>query len=108
MSSPNQPDVVTISSDSSADSSDESLGWSAYFPPLPHGPTVDPNGDSKVQKGNKSSKVKSGKKIQKPPGPVAVLGLANEKTWNAILNKDFGVKKPSGCVADTKGKGKKH
>ncbi|PWA38006.1 hypothetical protein CTI12_AA585400 [Artemisia annua] len=49
----------------------------------------------------------TGKKIQKPPGPVAVLGLANEKTWNAIFNKDFGVKKPSGCVADTKVKVKK-
>lgn len=142
-------DVITISSDSSAAYS-ESLGWSDYFPPRPHGPAVDPNADSrsnsssissyvssseddhatvKGNKGSSSKKVKpgttsveakkskhtkivesqtsAGKRIQKPPGPVAVVGLANQKTWEAIKKKAFGVKKPSGSVADTKGKGKK-
>lgn len=147
-------DVITISSDSSAAYS-ESLGWSGYFPPLPHGPAVDPNADSrsnsssissyvssyhssseddhatvKGNKGSSSKKVKpgttsveakkskhtkivesqtsAGKRIQKPQGPVAVVGLANQKTWEAIKKKAFGVKKPSGSVADIKGKGKKH
>ena len=126
-------DVITISSDSSVAYS-ESLGWSDYFPPLPHGPAVDPNADSrsnsssissyvssyhssseddhatvKGNKGSSSKKVKpgttsveakkskhtkivesqtsAGKRIQKPPGPVAVVGLANQKTWEAIKKR---------------------
>ena len=51
-------DVKTISSDSSAAYS-ESLGWSGYFPPLPHGPAVDPNADSRSNLSSISSYVSS-------------------------------------------------
>lgn len=60
---------------------------------------------SKTNK-NVESQQSAGKRIQKPPGLVLVLGLANKKTWVAINSKTLGIKKPSWPVPDNKGKGK--
>ncbi|GJR12332.1 hypothetical protein Tco_0794984 [Tanacetum coccineum] len=67
---------------------------------------------AKVQTSRSKAKLQTSPKtlIVKSPVPTTnyVLGLANAKTWDAILSKTFGVKIPPtmACVEDKKGKRK--
>ncbi|GKE54365.1 hypothetical protein Tco_1489521, partial [Tanacetum coccineum] len=74
--------------------------------------TSDASSKAKVQACGSKAKLQTSPKtpIVKSPVPItnSILGLANAKTWDAILSKTFGVKIPPtmACAEEKKGKRK--